>query len=354
MPSLKPLQGNAKLCMENRSGNNVKAGLCPDPPVQVKPGACGKNAGERFCVSIGPGARMTISDVAIFLTIIRTRTISRAAEALCLSQSTISHRLKALETSLGIILLERSRGRKDIKLTPEGEVFVGLARKWVSLHEETQKLREGSPRLRLTIGGVDSVNYYIFPPLFRSLVHNDPPLELNVRTNHSMEIYALLQAGELDIGFVNHETQSSSFEAVPVLEERFLVIRPKTGGGSPEPVRPQDLDPAKEILHAWFPEYQAWHDSWWDPDKRAVARVNVPSLLEPFFDDNAVWTIVPESVAKVLTETNRLQAHEILSPPPNRMVYCVTNKYARARNSVAMRIFRRHLDAFLLDLRKKR
>ena len=323
--------------MENRRVTNRR----PDERA-VPPGGHGDAA--------GPGVLMNINDVAIFLAIIRTRSISKAAESLSLSQSTISHRLKALETSLGIILVERHRGRKDVKLTAEGEAFVELARKWSSLHEETQKLREGSPRLRLTLGGVDSANYYIFPPLFRRLIHNDPPLELNIRTNHSTEIYAMLQAGELDVGFVNHETQSSCFDVVPVLEERFFVIRPKTGDNPPEPVNPGDLDPSREILHAWFPEFQVWHDHWWEPDKRAVARVNVPSLLQAFFDDETVWGIVPESVAKVLTKANPLQVHEILTPPPNRTVYCVTNKYARVRNSVAMQIFRQQLDVFLHTL----
>ncbi len=297
---------------------------------------------------------MNIHDIEIFLAIIRERSISKAAETLSLSQSTISHRLRSLENSLGITLLERYRGRKDINLTPEGDVFVGLARKWLSLHEETHKLMEGAPRLRLTVGGVDSVNYYIFPPLFRRLIHNDPPLEMNITTHHSTEIYALLEKGAVDIGFVNHDARCPGIEAVPVLRERFLVIRLKSGVGPPSPIRPQDLDPAKELLHAWFPEYQAWHDFWWSPDKPAVARFNVASMLLSFFDDERVWAIVPASVARVLAAAGPLQAHEILDPPPDRVVYCITSKYVRAYTSAAMQIFRQHMDAFLLELQNVR
>jgi DNA-binding transcriptional LysR family regulator len=296
---------------------------------------------------------MNIHDIEIFLAIIRTRSISKAAEARFLSQSTISHRLKALESSLGIILLERHRGRTNIKLTPEGETFVGIARKWVTLHEETYKLKGETTRLRLAVAGVDSAIYYIFPPLFRRLLHNDPPLELDIRSHHSVEIHSLLERGAVDIGFVNHDARSASIVAEPIIEERFRVLRLKSGNTLLEPVHPEDLDPSKELLHAWFPAYQAWHDFWWDPDKQAVARFNVPSLLQGFFDDEKVWAIVPESVARVLTAANTLQAHEILSPPPNRVVYCVTNKYTRS-NSVAMQIFRRHMEAFLQDLPKSR
>ena len=293
---------------------------------------------------------MDINDIEIFLAIIRTRSISKAAEAMSLSQSTISHRLKALENSLDMSLLERHRGRKDVRLTPEGEGFIEIAKKWVTLHEETYRLKEGTPRLHFTVAGVDSVNYYIFPPLFQRLIHNNPPLELNIRTHHTVEIFAMLETGEVDIGFVNHTAQCAAVEATPILDERFYVLRLKGGDSSPEPVHPKDLDPTKELLHDWFPAYQAWHDFWWSPDKQSVARFNVPCLLQGFFTDENVWAIVPESVARRLTATNPLQAHEILSPPPNRTVYCVTNKYTRSYHSVSMQIFRRNLEDFLQDM----
>ena len=60
---------------------------------------------------------MDLTDVEMFLTIVHTKSISKTADALFLSQPTISHRLKALEKELNFPLIVRSKGFKQIELT---------------------------------------------------------------------------------------------------------------------------------------------------------------------------------------------------------------------------------------------
>ena len=78
---------------------------------------------------------MDLTDVEMFLTIVHTKSISKTADALFLSQPTISHRLKALEKELNFPLIVRSKGFKQIELTPEGtdpveERALGAACTW--------------------------------------------------------------------------------------------------------------------------------------------------------------------------------------------------------------------------------
>ena len=56
-----------------------------------------------------------------FLEVARRANISRAADALALSQTAVSRRVRALETQVGARLFERSG--KGVKLTATGEVF---------------------------------------------------------------------------------------------------------------------------------------------------------------------------------------------------------------------------------------
>ncbi len=297
--------------------------------------------------------RMEILDIRIFLAIIRARSISKAAGSMHLSQSTISHRLKELEAFLGVSLLDRHKGRKEIKLTPEGERFVDLARKWTALYEETLQFKAGPARLHLAIGCVDSASYSIFPPFYRRLTQGDTPLELTIKTQHSPEIYSLLERDEINVGFVNYDARYANIIATPVLEERFCLLRRKTGDVPPAPVNPPDLDPARELRHVWEPEYQRWHDYWWNPGTPSVVRLNVASMLQAFLDDPTVWAIVPLSVAQTLCASNPFQYHDIVDPPPKRVVYCVTNTASRSYRSAAMQIFRRQLDAFLAERREQ-
>ena len=63
---------------------------------------------------------MTDLEIEVYLAICKYRTISKAAEKLFMSQSSISERLKSLEKKLGFTLLRRNRGNREITLTPEG------------------------------------------------------------------------------------------------------------------------------------------------------------------------------------------------------------------------------------------
>ena len=69
---------------------------------------------------MGAGS-MFVKNPEYFLTIVKERSISRAAEHLYLSQPYLSQYLAKLESNLGVVLLDRSHS--PLRLTPAGEVF---------------------------------------------------------------------------------------------------------------------------------------------------------------------------------------------------------------------------------------
>ena len=81
---------------------------------------------------------MNISEIETFLMIVKTRNISKTAENLFLSQPTVSHRLKSLEDELDVKLITRKKGYKQIELTAQGEEFIPIAERWVSIWREMQ------------------------------------------------------------------------------------------------------------------------------------------------------------------------------------------------------------------------
>lgn len=62
---------------------------------------------------------MELEQLRVFLTLAETKNISRAAERLFVSHSTVSRSLAALEDELGVRLLER--GNRVFGLTEAGE-----------------------------------------------------------------------------------------------------------------------------------------------------------------------------------------------------------------------------------------
>lgn len=86
---------------------------------------------------------MEIEQLRVFLTLAETKNISRAAERLFVSHSTVSRSLSALEDELGVRLVER--GNRVFGLTEAGEHLRELASEAVrivdSIEEEMRALR---------------------------------------------------------------------------------------------------------------------------------------------------------------------------------------------------------------------
>lgn len=85
---------------------------------------------------------MDYMDIHTFLTIVSSESLSKAAQRLFVSQPALSHRLLKLEKELGVELMVRGKGIRNIRLTEEGKRFIPLARKWENLYFETQKIRQ--------------------------------------------------------------------------------------------------------------------------------------------------------------------------------------------------------------------
>lgn len=92
---------------------------------------------------------MDITNMIYFCTVCKYKNITKAAEALHISQSALSRRIVALEDELGVQLLARSGGY--FELTPAGKVFWGEAEELINRHG---KLVKRIDRLNTTVNYV--------------------------------------------------------------------------------------------------------------------------------------------------------------------------------------------------------
>ncbi|WP_245625044.1 LysR family transcriptional regulator [Paenibacillus stellifer] len=113
---------------------------------------------------------MYFPGIEAFLAIVRTESISKAAELLHLSQATVSYRLKTLEKEMGSLLVERRKGAPKISLTPKGENFFSIAERWEALWRETQILQASGSQLSLAISAAESISHFVLPPVYRILI----------------------------------------------------------------------------------------------------------------------------------------------------------------------------------------
>ena len=169
---------------------------------------------------------MLLGQVEAFLEVVRRGSVSRAAEALYVSQPTLTARLKSLETELGEQLFVRT-GR-GLKLTEAGRAFLPHAERAVLALREGQSvlvaMRRGEAGT-LVVGAAPAVSTYVLPRLLRRFLAQAPEVRLAVRTGHSEEILEMVLNDEVQVGLVR-AIQHPDIESVPVYEDHLVLIVP--------------------------------------------------------------------------------------------------------------------------------
>lgn len=290
---------------------------------------------------------MNLLDIEAFLAIVENQSLSKAAEKLFLSQSTITHRLNALEAELDIVLIKRSQGKRYITLTPKGEEFVPIAKRWISLQKDTDIWKTKEPKLALSIGLVDSLSSYVFPPLFKKVTQMESPLSIKVSSHWSVTICNLLESYEIDVGITSRLIKSNSLISEPIFSEQMVLVSSGIHSNYGGSVHPKELDKRKELLLDWGEDFQLWHDYWWNPTDSIDLIVDTSSLIFNCIDIPDSWAIVPLAVAHNFKKIKPIKISELAEPPPDRILYKVKNRFTKPSRRESLKIFENHLNEFI-------
>jgi DNA-binding transcriptional LysR family regulator len=291
---------------------------------------------------------MNFPGIEAFLAIVDHKNMSKAANALFLSQSTISHRLHNLEKELDTTLIERKKGQRTIELTAKGEEFVKIAERWMALWKDTQNFLDSQPALSLRIGAVESLSAHVFVPFYKLISdHNAPPINLEIKSHWSRNMYSALDNREIDAGFVLASTVFNNIDTRPIFSEKLLLICSPSGKSRTHDVHPSELDPSKEVKFHKHLEYQQWHDYWWGPIQYPGINIDSAHLIATFLDHPDRWAIISASIVKSLNQNQRFKVHNLISPPPDRVCYMITHRFPKPGSIKSLEIMLDYLDRFL-------
>jgi DNA-binding transcriptional LysR family regulator len=167
---------------------------------------------------------LLLAQVTTFVEVARRRSVSRAAEALFVSQPALTARLQGLERELGARLFVRtSRG---MKLTEAGDAFLPYAVRALGAltdgRMQVNALERGGAG-RLAIGAAPAVSTYVLPRLLRRFAESHPRVGVSVRTGHSEEILGLVLREEVEVGLVR-ALQHRDTVSTPLYEDRLILV----------------------------------------------------------------------------------------------------------------------------------
>lgn len=222
-------------------------------------------------------SRSTINDLLTFITIARERNFTRAAARLGLSQSALSHTIRALETRLGLQLLTRTTrsvapteaGRR--LLDSIGPHFDGIDSSLAALSELRDK---PTGTIRLTTAE-HAAGTLLWPALDRFLPKY-PDIQVDVVIDYSLTDIA---AGQYDAGIRLGEHVDKDMIAIPIGPDlRMAVVgTPACFEDRDRPQTPQDLT-AHRCINMRLLSYGGMYVWEFDKDGREV-KVRVEGQL---------------------------------------------------------------------------
>lgn len=296
---------------------------------------------------------MTQQDIEIFFAVVEKRNLSKAASALYMSQSTLSHRLGMLEKELNATLFIRHKGHRTLELTPYGRDFVRIAERWMALWAEAQDLHTMHGSHTFYIGAVASLIQYLFPHLLQEIFRKEQrQIRLMVKSMQSAALYPALENREIDLGFSVLPSFYSNVINQPLLsEENVLLVQsdsPLPPGEYGPDVHPSELEPAKEILFQYHQDYRHWRNYWFGYYADPAIGLGDALLVKDFFSTPTdCWCVAPVSMALEIQRSCKVSIHRFTNPPPPRTCYLLTHRIPRTGYEASMELFMDYLDRFL-------
>lgn len=167
----------------------------------------------------------------LFHLVARHRSFTRAAEVAGLTQSAITRQIQAMETGLGIGLLERTT--RTVDLSPAGEFLYAESIKLLGDVDSTlQGLREAFTGARpvVRVGVSRSIGLAHLPGFFHANLRRRPEVGCRVGCMDSDGIIAALLANELDLGVMCGRAKlAKSLQVTHRFTDAFALIVPADG-----------------------------------------------------------------------------------------------------------------------------
>lgn len=168
---------------------------------------------------------MTLRHMKILVEVYRQNSVTKAAQALHLSQPSVSLALRELEDYYGVTLFERV-GRR-ISPTECGREFYGYAVHVVSLMDELEtRMRNWDAIGTVRIGATVTIGTYLLPELVRRYQAEFPALHVDVQVRRASQVEQLVLDNRIDLGLIETQTEHEELVAVPFSRDELQAIVP--------------------------------------------------------------------------------------------------------------------------------
>ncbi len=169
---------------------------------------------------------MDLKQLESYVKVVETKSFTRAAEVLGISQPTISTHVQSLESELDERLLLRDT--KSLSVTRKGMELYNCALKMLGTRDRLLKNWKDEEGGVIRLGASTIPSAYILPKAIADYKESHPEVRFEVRQNDSAEVLAGLMSDHQDIGFIGMEPKEEGLISKAVCHEHMVLIAPSS------------------------------------------------------------------------------------------------------------------------------
>ncbi len=170
---------------------------------------------------------MHIETLKVFCDLVDLQSFSLAAERNFITQSAVSQQIRTLEEKFKRRLLERVRGRREVRLTSAGEVFYRESKNVLDCFDD---LNESMRGLVGKIGGtvkvatVYSVGLHELPPKVREFMSKFPSAKIDLEYSRTTRVVRDVLNGTVELGVVAFPEPRRGLTISQMQSDRLVLI----------------------------------------------------------------------------------------------------------------------------------
>ncbi|WP_338722301.1 LysR substrate-binding domain-containing protein [Pseudomonas tolaasii] len=169
---------------------------------------------------------MTLTQLEIFSQVAELQGFTSAAHRLGITQSAVSHAIKALEQEMGVELFRRHQSQVELsdigqQLLVRARTLLGVANTMQQEASDARGMKRGT--LRIGSFGPTSSNR-LLPPILKAFRHRHPGIEVHVDEGPDRQVVQWLEERRIDVGFVVLEQER--FDTVALFKDQMVALLP--------------------------------------------------------------------------------------------------------------------------------
>lgn len=170
---------------------------------------------------------MTLLSYQVFMAVVEQQSFQKAAQALQLTPSAISHAVAAMESELGSPLFVRSR--QGVYLTNYGKELFPYIKNVLNSDEYLQQAVaqfNGMQKGVVRIGIFNSACVEWMPSLLKDFKQEYPEVQLDIYQGTYDDIYRWLKDGVVDLGFLS-ASSVGDLACEPIYQDQIVCVVPR-------------------------------------------------------------------------------------------------------------------------------